>query len=288
MRVCHICKETLPGTGNCVKRCKDCNSPFKVNDNTHRCPSCSKEKSIFTCELCNNNYQYIGRNLPRYTNTGIKVCPICKDTLSGIGDRVVRCKDCHTPFKGASNSVNCCPSCDEKRRTFICELCSSNYQYTGKQIGQYTKENIKVCPKCEATLLGDGSKTLRCKTCNTPFKATAGATNYCPSCSQKRRTFTCELCNNNYQYTGDKLDRYTKGNVKVCPECKAILPGEGGYLLRCKSCNSPFKALGNKTNCCPSCNRMESSDIDKTSSESKRNSGDSTTSSATNDNINSC
>ena len=250
VKVCPVCRTTLSGEGKCLLRCKSCGSPFNgIYSHTNYCPACNEEIRTFTCELCNNNYQYIGDNLDRYAK-GVKVCSECAVTLPGEGRNILRCNDCNHPFKTNGSVTNYCPSCDEKRRTFKCEICNSNYKYSGDSIDSY-KGNVKVCPICEESLPGEGIYLLRCKGCNSPFKANGNITNYCPSCDEKRRIFTCEICCNNYKYT-----KRSPGSVKikVCPECEKDLPGTGNRIVRCRTCNSPFKSTTSATNYCPSCN----------------------------------
>ena len=183
IKVCPTCKETLPGDGRNILRCKACNSPFKTDGNTDYCPSCSKERSVFTCELCNNNYEYTGDDLVKYIDKGIKVCPTCKGILPGEGRWVLRCKGCNSPFKGNNSRINYCNICNSNIREFICEICNSEYRYTGDKPEKYIDRGIRVCPECEKILPGTGSKILRCDTCNSPFKAKAGNVSCCPGCS---------------------------------------------------------------------------------------------------------
>lgn len=220
---------------------------------TFQCPGIDDPNAIgndytpivhtLTCEVCNNTYESL-------KDANVKVFPGCRTTLSGEGKCLLRCKSCGSPFNGIYSHTNYCPACNEEIRTFTCELCNNNYQYIGDNLDRYAKGNVKVCPICEVTLTGEGIYLLRCKGCNSPFKANGNITNYCPSCDEKRRIFTCEICCNNYKYTKNSPGSV---KIKVCSKCEKTLLGTGNRIVRCRTCNSPFKAAGISANCCPAC-----------------------------------
>ena len=248
IKVCPTCESALPGKGDSVVRCKGCNIIFKaLNGYVNYCSTCDEKRRTFTCSLCNSDYQYTGDNLNQYQNQGIKVCSECATTLPGGGDHIRRCQSCNYIFKDLKRA-NYCPTCDDNRRTFKCEICHNDYKYIGEILNQYADKAIKVCPTCETTLPGEGIYILKCQSCNCVFKATSNGFNYCPICDNNRKTFTCEICNNEYKTS------YVDKAIKVCPTCDATLPGKGDFIKRCENCDTVFKSIGTRRSYCPTCN----------------------------------
>ena len=160
---------------------------------TFQCPGIDDPNAIgidytpvvysFSCEVCGKEYETLRGDV------NVKVCPGCKEELPGEGRNVLRCKDCGLPFKTNGSVTNYCPSCDEKRRTFKCEICNSSYKYTDSDLNRYAKSFINVCPECRTTIPGSGDYLLKCKSCNSLFKGASSNIYYCSSCNEEARTF---------------------------------------------------------------------------------------------------
>lgn len=72
------------------------------------------------------------------------------------------------------------------------------------------------------------------------------------------RAFTCQVCGNDYTFTGSNLPRYRRGKYKVCPTCKSTkLSGEGKFINSCKLCHALFLANGANASYCPTCTIKE-------------------------------
>lgn len=255
IKVCDSCKATLLGEGSILKRCNSCKTIFKAQHTASViCPNCR----TFTCEMCGNEYEYDKRNVNRYAESFIKVCPKCVATLPGDSDKnILRCKGCGVIFKAYHNGFNYCPTCREERKVFTCQVCNQECIYEGDRIDDFIKMLIKVCESCKINLSGDGNIPVKCKDCSLIFKANSNNVHYCPTCRRNRRTFTCELCNGKYVYNGN-LQNYT---THICDACKGTLPGEGDHVKRCSNCEVIFKGA---TKLCPDCLRIpKESNTDK-------------------------
>ena len=160
----------------------------------------------FICQICDNDYTYTGNNLSQHRKGKYKVCPTCKSTLPGEGNTINSCKLCHALFFGTNNRCRYCPNCIIKVKSLACIICNKNYIDSCIKINNSA---IKVCPECRATLPGKGNCIKECKTCSSIFKTTNN-TCYCLICSKNRKTFTCQICNQEYAYEGRNLKRYYK------------------------------------------------------------------------------
>ena len=232
IKVCDDCKAKLPGEGGTVKYCYGCSALFKSSANNY-CPDCC----IFTCEICHKKYDK-GKSKRK---SKIRVCGDCKAALPGSGQYVLRCNDCGCIFKAYHNGFDFCPAC----RILTCEICHN--EYTGDR-----SNNIKICDDCKDKLPGEGNYILRCRECSCIFKATHNRSNYCSTCTEERKVFTCEVCGNEYKYTS-RIDKYT--GIKVCPGCKEKLLGKGDCVKKCNTCHSIFKG-GNTSTLCPNCHML--------------------------------
>lgn len=204
----------------------------------------------FICQICDNDYTYTGNNLSQHRKGKYKVCPTCKSTLPGEGNTINSCKLCHALFFGTNNRCRYCPNCIIKVKSLACIICNKNYIDSCIKINNSA---IKVCPECRATLPGKGNCIKECKTCSSIFKTTNN-TCYCLICSKNRKTFTCQICNQEYAYEGDNFDYYiNKASIRICKECEITLPGEGEITAKCQLCNCIFKTKGTTVHFCPTC-----------------------------------
>lgn len=203
----------------------------------------------FTCVRCGKSYTYHGHDVKKYKKANIHICNSCKDELPGEGMYTLTCRECGEIFNSTMTKTPLCPSCSEKRRTFICEICDEEYVYSGDNLKYYMDNDVRVCDCCKGGIPGEGDYVLRCSLCEELFRGIWVSAKQCPDCTKTNYILTCEICGN--EYSIDRLR--TRNGVKICSECKDRLPGEGSNVLRCKSCNKIFLGNNGRGVICPDC-----------------------------------
>lgn len=253
-KLCTTCFATLPGKGKYIHNCKCCHALFlTTGTTTFYCPTCNEEKKTFTCIICGKNYFNENARLDR---KNICICPSCKETLPGEGSIVNFCKLCDVIFLANGANYSYCPTCEVKVKSVTCMICGKEYIDPKVNINddEASKQN-KICPTCKTTLPGEGHVINFCKLCNAPFLGANNHCYYCPTCRADIKSVTCIVCGKDYIDPLVKIGDDSTERNKICSSCRATLPGTGGTINFCKSCNTPFLDTNNKACYCPTCSK---------------------------------